>query len=566
MEFDYVIVGAGSAGCVLADRLSQDPSISVCLLEAGKPDKTPRIHAPAGVVTLLTTTDYNWAFQSVPQKGLNGRRSYQPRGKTLGGSSSINGMVYVRGHRWDYDHWASLGNAGWSYDDVLPYFRRAESNECFKDDYHGQGGPLNVANLLEPSALSLAFVEAAGQCGLRHNPDYNGATQEGAFLVSGDPSQRRALQRGQALPHTQPRASEPQGGDRGTKRESAHQGRPSGRGALPGRAGRSVDVRARARSHRQLRRVRLAAPADALRHRPGSPSARTRHRCKHDLPGVGGNLQDHVDYVFTYRTRSDTDSFGISLRGCSKVAAGVVEWARKRTGVVTSNFAEAGAFMRSSPELELPDLQLVFVPGIVDDHARKLHLGHGFSCHVTVLRPASTGTVTLGGADPRLPPVIDPRLLDRDEDAQLIVKGANMMRRILDAPALTPYRGRALYEVDQSDRAAVLADIRARADTEYHPGCTCAMGSDAMAVVDAQLRVHGVGALRVVDASVMPKMIGGNTNAPTIMIAEKAADLINAGRRPPMAASTRIAVDEALSMAMGGTRAIDNQASVPCKN
>ena len=254
-----------------------------------------------------------------------------------------------------------------------------------------------------------------------------------------------------------------------------------------------------------------------------------------------------MDYVFTYRTRSNTDTFGISLRGGARVAAGVVEWAHKRTGKLTSNFAEAGAFMRSSPELDVPDLQLVFVPAIVDDHARKLHLGHGFSCHVTVLRPASTGTVTLGGADPRLPPVIDPKLLEHDEDAQLIVKGANMMRRILDAPALTPYRGRALYEVDQADQAAVLADIRARADTEYHPGCTCAMGSDPMAVVDAQLRVHGVGALRVVDASVMPKMIGGNTNAPTIMIAEKAADLINADRNASMAASARVAADAALS-------------------
>ncbi len=565
MEFDYVIVGAGSAGCVLADRLSQDPSISVCLLEAGKPDKTPRIHAPAGVVTLLTTTDYNWAFQSVPQKGLNGRRSYQPRGKTLGGSSSINGMVYVRGHRWDYDHWASLGNAGWSYDDVLPYFRRAESNECFKDDYHGQGGPLNVANLLEPSALSLAFVEAAGQCGLRHNPDYNGATQEGAFLyqvtqVNGErcSAAKRYLTPNLARPNLKVVTGAL------SEKVLIKDGRAVGVRYQVG--GRSVEVRARGE-------VIVSCGAFGSPHllmlSGIGPAAHLREHgieVMRDLPGVGGNLQDHVDYVFTYRTRSNTDTFGISVRGCSRVAAGIVEWAHKRTGVVTSNFAEAGAFMRSSPELEPPDLQLVFVPGIVDDHARKLHLGHGFSCHVTVLRPASTGTVTLGGADPRLPPVIDPRLLERDEDAELIVKGANMMRRILDAPALTPYRGRALYEVNQSDQAAVLADIRARADTEYHPGCTCAMGSDAMAVVDAQLRVHGVGALRVVDASVMPKMIGGNTNAPTIMIAEKAADLINAGRRPPMAASTRIAVDEALSMAMGGTRAINNQGSVPCKN
>ena len=230
-----------------------------------------------GSFTLLPTTDYNWAFQSVPQTGLNGRRSYQPRGKTLGGSSSINGMVYVRGHRSDYDHWASLGNAGWSYDEVLPYFRRAENNECFKDDYHGQGGPLNVANLREPSALSLAFVEAAGQCGLPHNPDYNGATQEGAFLyqVNQVNGERCSAAKLYLTPNLG--AAEPRGGDRRAERESADRGRPGGGGALPGRRALRRGAGAM-RSHRQLRRLRFAAPADALRHRPGGASARTRHR------------------------------------------------------------------------------------------------------------------------------------------------------------------------------------------------------------------------------------------------------------------------------------------------
>jgi choline dehydrogenase-like flavoprotein len=302
--------------------------------------------------------------------------------------------------------------------------------------------------------------------------------------------------------------------------------------------GQSIDARAR-------REVIVSCGAFGSPHLlmlsgigPGAHLAEHGIAVARDLPGVGQNLEDHVDYIFTYRTRSDTDTFGISLRGSAEVVAGLAEWTRKRTGVLTSNFAEAGAFLRSSPALDVPDLQLVFIPGIVDNHGRTQHLGHGFSCHLTLLRPASTGTVTLGGADPRLPPVIDPRLLDKDEDARLMVHGAGMMRRILDAPALMPYRGRALYEVDQSDPAAVLMDIRNRADTEYHPACTCRMGSDAMSVVDSQLRVRGVGNLRVVDASIMPKMVGGNTNAPTIMIAEKAVDMIIADRNASVARST----------------------------
>ena len=534
-SFDYVIVGGGSAGCVLASRLSADPAVSVCLLEAGKRDDSVRIHAPAAVVSLVPTRDYNWAFETVPQPGLGGRRGYQPRGKVLGGSSSINGMVYVRGHRWDYDHWAALGNAGWSYEEVLPYFKRAEHNESIHNEYHGQGGPLNVADARSPRPLSQAFIQAAGQCGLPLNPDYNGASQDGCFYyqltqVNGE---RCSAAKRYLTPHLGRRNLTVRTGALSEK-VLTENGRANGvryrhQGQVKQvRALREVIVSAGAFGSPQLLMLSGIGPADHLRQH-GIAVVR-------DLPGVGQNLQEHVDYVYSYRSPSRRAGFGLSLRCGGDMLAAIIEWRRRRRGMVTSNFAEAGAFLRSKPGLDAPDLQLVFVPAIVDDHARKLHWGHGYSCHVTILRPASTGTVTLASADPADPPLIDPKLLSAEEDVRLIVEGANLQRRILDAAALAPYRGKPLYPVDQNDAEAVLADIRSRADTEYHPGCTCKMGSDAMAVVDAQLRVHGVAGLRVVDASIMPKMIGGNTNAPTIMIAEKAADMVRAAWQAEAAA------------------------------
>ena len=524
-SYDYVVVGGGSAGCVLASRLSEDPQMRVCLLEAGKPDHSVRIHAPAAVVSLVPTTDYNWGFKTTPQAALNGRRGFQPRGKTLGGSSSINGMVYVRGHRWDYDQWAALGNAGWSYDEVLPYFCKAENNEAIVNAFHGQGGPLNVANLRSPSALSKLFLAAAGQCGLPLNPDYNGASQDGAFMyqVTQVNGERCSAAKLYLTPHLgRPNLTVITGAR--TEKVLIENGRATGVRFRQGGqtrevvASREVIVSGGAFGSPQILMLSGIGPAAHLQQH-GIDVVR-------DLPGVGQNLQEHLDYVYTYRTRSDTDSFGISWRGICQVLAGMFEWRKSRTGKITSNYAEAGAFVRSSPDLARPDLQLVFIPGIVDDHARKQHWGHGFSCHVTLLRPASSGSVTLASADPQADPVIDLNMMDDAKDVRLIVQGAHLQRRILDAPAFAPYRGKPLYPVDQNDDAAVLADIRRRADTEYHPACSCKMGSDPMAVVDAQLRVHGIQGLRVVDASIMPKMVGGNTNAPTIMIAEKAADMI----------------------------------------
>lgn len=524
-SFDYVIVGGGSAGCVLASRLSEDPKVSVCLLEVGGPDKSLLIHMPAGVVAMVPTKINNWAFETVPQAGLNGRRGYQPRGKTLGGSSSINAMLYVRGHRQDYDHWARLGNPGWSYDEVLPYFRKAEHNETWRNEFHGQGGPLNVAELRSPSSLNQRFLQAAQNQGLPLNADYNGAEQFGAFMyqVTHKNGERCSAAKGYLTPHLS-RPNLKVMTQVLTEKVLLEQGRAIGvKARVDGtvqeiRARREVILSAGAFGSPQLLQLSGIGPGAWLQQHGIATQV--------DLPGVGENLQDHIDYVFTYRTRSDTDTLGVSLSGGLRVVRGVSQWKRERQGLMTTSVAESGAFVRSRPDVEVPDLQLVFVQGIVDDHARKLHLGHGFSCHVDVLRPRSRGSVRIASPDPAAAPLIDPAFLADEEDLELLMIGADLQRRILDDPAFDDVRGQPLYALDQNDRDALEQDIRNRADTQYHPVGSCRMGPDPMAVVDAQLRVHGVQGLRVVDASIMPTLIGGNTNAPTIMIAEKAADLI----------------------------------------
>jgi len=527
-EFDYVIVGAGSAGCVLASRLTEDPDVTVCLLEAGGPDSSVLIHAPVGVVAMLPTKINNYGYQTVPQKGLNGRRGYQPRGKTLGGSSSINAMLYVRGNRWDYDHWASLGNAGWSYEEVLPYFKRAENNETHgADAFHGVGGPLNVAYPRHQSPINDLFIKAAAQQGIAPTPDYNGARQAGSFMyqVTQKDGERCSAAKGYLTPHLA----------RPNLQVVTHA--VSSRIILKGRqatgvaylhdgqekqvhARREVIVASGAFGSPQLLMLSGIGPADHLR-QIGVPVVQ-------DLPGVGQNLQDHIDYVQTWRVGSGTESFGVSARGGAKFARAMLEWKKQRTGMVTSPFAGAGAFFHSSPDVAAPDLQLVFVIAIVDDHARKMHLGHGISCHVDVLHPHSRGEVRLASRDAREAPLIDPRFLDDERDLQVLVKGAQVQQRIIESSVFDGLRGRQLYPTRAEDTASLAQDIRNRADTQYHPVGTCKMGHDPMAVVDERLRVRGIAGLRVCDASIMPTIVGGNTNAPTIMVAEKAADMIRA--------------------------------------
>lgn len=528
-EFDYVIVGAGSAGCVLAARLSEDPRVTVCLLEAGGPDKGVLIHAPAAVVAMVPSKMNNWAFETVPQPGLNGRRGYQPRGKTLGGSSSINAMLYVRGNRWDYDHWASLGNPGWTYDEVLPLFKRSEHNEEFSNTFHGQGGPLNVMYQNHRSPINAMFLEAAGLDGLPLNPDYNGDTQDGAFMyqVTHKNGERCSAAKAYLTPHL----------SRPNLKVLTHA--VSAKVVIEGRIAKGVayiqggerkEVRARREvivsagafgSPQLLQLSGIGAPEELEQHGIDVVQA---------LPGVGKNLQDHIDYVQSWRVPSDTESFGLSLRGGGKVTSAMLEWRNKRTGMLTSTFASAGAFIRSAPDLPAPDLQLIFVIALVDDHARKFHMGHGISCHVDVLRPHSRGEVRLRSSNPHDAPLIDPKFLSDERDLALLLKGGQLQQRIVESSPFNKVRGDMLYPVDIADTKAMERDIRQRADTQYHPVGTCKMGpdSDPMAVVDAQLRVRGIQGLRVADASVMPTLIGGNTNAPSIMIGEKATDLIRA--------------------------------------
>ena len=533
MDFDYVIAGGGSAGCTLAARLSEDPSVNVCLIEAGGEGRNLLIRAPAGIIALLPGRPKinNWGLQTEPQQGLGGRKGYQPRGKALGGSSAINAMLYTRGHRGDYDEWADLGCQGWSWDEVLPYFRRAEGNQRGADALHGGDGPLRVGEQQEPRPISKAFVDACSENQIRRNDDFNGPEQEGAGLYQvtqfwgGAKNGERCSA---AAAYLHPAMSRPNltviTGAHATgivlegKRATGIRYR-KGNSEAAAKARREVIVCGGAFGSPQLLLLSGIGPADEL--------AAHGIAVVHDLPGVGKNLQDHLDFILAWTSR-ETDLMGIGLGGLPGLLRHMARWRKSGTGMIATPYAEGGAFLKSDPAIDRPDLQLHFCIAIVDDHGRKLHLGYGFSCHVCVLRPYSRGEVGLSSGDPLAPPRIDPRFLQDERDGALLLKGVRMMRGIMEAPALAKYRDKEIYTAGISSDAELMAHIRARADTIYHPVGSCKMGVDAMAVVDPQLKVRGLEGLRVVDASVMPTLIGGNTNAPTIMIAEKAADMIKA--------------------------------------
>lgn len=542
MAYDYVIVGGGSGGATLAARLSEDPAVSVCLLEAGGRGDHLLIRAPGAAVAMLPGWGKisNWAYKTVPQKGLNGRQGYQPRGKALGGSSAINAMLYVRGQSADYDAWAAAGCEGWGWDAVLPYFRRAECHEDGEAALHGGAGPLQVSHQKSPRPITRAFIEAAGRLQHREVADFNTGDNEGVGLFQvtqfHDPA-RNGERCSAAAAYLHPVMSRANL----TVITRAHATRLS----LEGKRATGVHYR-HAKQDKHVSATREVILCGGAFNSPqllqlsgiGRAQDITPHgiALAHELPGVGQNLQDHLDFTLGYKSR-DADNFGIGLRGTVNLVKHILEWRKTGRGMVATAFGEGGAFLKTDAGLERPDIQIHFVISVVDDHARRLHLGYGYSCHVCVLRPASRGSVTLACADPMAAPAIDPNYLAEDSDLATLIKGAKMAREIMKAPPLRDYEHKELFGVqDGMNDAQWEQIIRNRADTIYHPVGTCKMGVDDMAVVDPQLRVRGLQGLRVVDASVMPSIISGNTNAPTIMIAERAADLIKADVAQPLAA------------------------------
>ncbi|MEE4330441.1 MAG: choline dehydrogenase [Wenzhouxiangella sp.] len=521
-SFDYIIVGAGSAGCVIANRLSADPTVEVLLLEAGPRDWNPFIHMPAGLSKLVNFKSLNWNYNTEPEPALNNRRLYWPRGRVLGGSSSINAMCYSRGHRSDYDDWESLGNPGWGWQDVLPYFRRAQNQSRGESELHGVGGPLSVEDLHFSNPLSDVFVQAAEQAGFAHNRDFNGPTQRGVGLYQ--VTQTNGRRCSAAVAYLRPIRSRPNltvitramalglefsGSDRVSGVRYRHRGV-----TRSVEAGREVILAGGAINSPHMLMLSGIGPAPMLEN--------AGIRVRHELPEVGRNLQDHLDICTLTRC-----SQPVTYDQLSELRVGL-QYFLHHEGEGTSNIAEAGGFLLSGRDRDdRPDIQLHFVPALLDDHGRHRLPGDGYTLHACPLRPRSRGHLALRSADPRQPIAIHANYLSEAFDLEMMLDCVRLSRDILGQPAFKPFRAHEIFPGnDVTSRDGLIDFIRTKAEPIYHPVGTCRMGSDPHAVVDPQLKVKGIDGLRVIDASIMPTLVGGNTNAPTIMIAEKASDLM----------------------------------------
>jgi choline dehydrogenase-like flavoprotein len=518
-EADIVVIGGGSGGSAVAARLSEDGRTRVALIEAGGRNTGLRTIMPGMIPFQGPAT--NWAFETVPQPGLNGRRGYQPRGRGLGGSSAINAMLYIRGQPADYDEWHALGCTGWGWDEMLPWFRATEHNERGADAWHGDKGPLRVGDQRDPHPGSHAFVEAAASLQIAHNPDFNGERQAGAGLyqVTQHRGERWSAARAY-LADTRHRANLAILLGSHAERICFERGRAVG--VAYRRDGRRHQLRAR-------RAVVLAAGAfqtpQLLMLSGIGPAPHLRGHgidVLLDRPAVGADLQDHLDYVACFVTPG-TAFPGRSTAGSLRALAAMARWMATRRGPMTSPFAEAGAFLATDPASARPDVQLHFVTALVEQHGRARHALHGYSGHACLLRPASRGNVRLASPEAGDAPLIDPAYLSAPADLAGLKRGVRAMYRILAAPPLAALGGSDRWPVDLADDAALEARIRARADTIYHPVGTARMGGDADAVCDPRLRVRGVSGLYVADASIMPRLISGNTNAATIVIGERCA-------------------------------------------
>jgi choline dehydrogenase len=552
-NYDFIILGAGSAGCVLANRLSTNPNFTVCLIEAGSKDNDMRLHVPLGFAFLGEGSKYSWNYNTEPQKEFEKviltepassvvdstgelheveaqseehRRGYQPRGKTLGGSSSINAMLYVRGHKWDYDHWSELGNDGWSFDEVLPYFKKAEHNEVFDNEFHGKNGPLNVSKIRHKNKSVDDFVKT-GSSIFGFNEDFNGESQEGVgyYQTTQKDGKRCSAAKAYLVPILD-RENLTILTDTNVDKIIIEDGRASGVLCI-NEEGEKFEVNAK--KEVLLSSGAFGSPQILLRSGIGPREEIVKHGIEHkvDLPGVGKNLQDHIDYISVHKHKS-INLIGFSLGTIFlKFPYEILKYILTRTGLFTSTVAEAGGFIRSRNDISIPDIQLHFAPGMVVDHGRQQLWGTGISCHTCLLRPKSRGEVTLKSADPFEDPKIDPKFLSHPDDMKDMIEGYKKMMKIMNKEPLSKYTSKHVYRpIDLDDDNDIEQAIREEADTVYHPVGTCMMGKDEMAVVNNKLKVYRLDGLRVVDASIMPTLIGGNTNAPTIMIAEKASDLI----------------------------------------